>query len=256
MSTNKLEGKVAIVTGGASGIGEATARLFAKQGVRGVVIADVQDELGKNLSASIGSDRSTYIHCDVSDETQVKSLVDQTVAKYGHLDIMFSNAGIASKGEQTVVDMDLNEFEKLFSINVRGTVLCLKYAARSMIEKKVKGNIICTASVLGRRGVPRRTDYCMSKHAVVGLMKSATKQLGKYGIRVNAVSPFAVATPLMCNVHDKGAEEVEKMYESMSSLKDVVLKADDIADAVLFLASQESRFITGVDMAIDGGFDV
>ncbi|KAI3513456.1 hypothetical protein L1887_20790 [Cichorium endivia] len=254
---NKLEGKVAIITGGASGIGEVTARLFAKHGARAVVIADVQDELGKKLSESIGANCSTYIHCDVSNEAQVKSLVDQTVEKYGQLDIMFSNAGITSKSEQTVVDLDVDQFDRLFAINVRGMALCVKHSARSMIEKKVKGVIICSASVLGRRGVPRRTDYCMSKHAVVGLMKSATKQLGPHGIRVNAVSPFAVATPLMCNVHGKDATEIEKMYEQMASLKDVVLKAEDIAEAVLFLAScKEARYITGLDMAVDGGFDV
>ncbi|KAI3736741.1 hypothetical protein L2E82_26726 [Cichorium intybus] len=253
---NTLEGKVAIITGGASGIGEATARLFAKHGARAVVIADIQDEIGKNMSASIGTHCCTYIHCDVSDEAQVKSLVDRTVKKYGQLDIMFSNAGIASKSDQTVVDLDVDQFDRLFAINVRGMALCLKHSARCMIEKKVKGVIICTASVLARKGVLRHTDYCMSKHAVVGLMKSATKQLGPHGIRVNVVSPFAVATPLMCKVHEKEAAEVEKIYEQMSSLKDVVLKAEDIAEAVLFLAGRESRFITGIDMAIDGGFEV
>ncbi|KAI3736737.1 hypothetical protein L2E82_26722 [Cichorium intybus] len=190
-SMNKLEGKVAIITGGASGIGEVTACLFAKHGARAVVIADVQDELGKKLSESIGANCSTYIHCDVSNEAQVKSL--------------------------TVVDLDVDQFDRLFAINVRGMALCVKHSARSMIEKK----------------------------------------LGPHGIRVNAVSPFAVATPLMCNVHGKDATEIEKIYEQMASLKDVVLKAEDIAEAVLFLAcSKESRYITGLDMAVDGGFDV
>ncbi|KAI3724133.1 hypothetical protein L2E82_35900 [Cichorium intybus] len=251
---NKLEGKVAIITGGASGIGEATAHLFAKHGARMVVLADIQDELGKNLSISIGSHRCTYIHCDVTDEVQVKSLVDSTVDMYGQLDIMFSNAGIISKSNQTIVDLDMNHFDDLFAVNVRGMAACLKHAAGSMVEKKVKGIIICTASVLGRFAAPQHTDYCMSKHAVIALMKSASKQLGQYGIRVNSVSPSVVATPLMCNLLGAEATEVEKFVEPFTSLKGVVLKAEDVAEAVLFLASGESGFITGHDLAVDGGF--
>ncbi|KAI3518162.1 hypothetical protein L1887_06612 [Cichorium endivia] len=251
---NKLEGKVAIITGGASGIGEATALLFAKHGARMVVIADIQDELGKNLSVSIGSHRCTYIHCDVTDEVQVKSLVDSTVEMYGQLDIMFSNAGIISKLNQSIIDLDMNHFDDIFAVNVRGMAACLKHAAITMVEKKVKGIIICTASVLGRFAAPQHTDYCMSKHAVIALMKSASKQLGQYGIRVNSVSPAVVATPLMCNRLGAEAAEVEKYAEPFTSLKGVVLKAEDVAEAVLFLASGESGFITGHDLAVDGGF--
>ncbi|KAI3513457.1 hypothetical protein L1887_20791 [Cichorium endivia] len=252
----KLKGKVAIITGGASGIGEATARLFAKNGARAVVIADIQDELGKNLSVSIGSNCCTYIHCDVTNEAQIKSLVDRTIEIYGQLDIMFSNAGMVSISNQIVVDLDMDQFDHLFAVNVRGMAACIKHAARSMVEKKVKGTIICTASVIGRQAVLQQTDYCMSKHAVIALMKSASKQLGKHGIRVNSVSPFAVATPLMCNMLEKEAAEVEKIYRPMTSLKDVVLKVEDIAEAVLFLAAGESGFITGHDLVVDGGFSI
>nr|GEW04153.1 (-)-isopiperitenol/(-)-carveol dehydrogenase, mitochondrial-like [Tanacetum cinerariifolium] len=252
----KIEGKVAIITGGASGIGEATARLFAQYGARGVVIADIQDDLGKNVSDSIGSHQCTYIHCDVTDEAQVKSLVDSAVMIYGQLDIMFSNAGIASKSVQTVIDLDIEQFNQLFAVNVRGMALCVKHAARAMVEGQVKGIIICTASVFGRKGVAQKTDYCMSKHAVVALMKSASKQLGQYGIRVNCVSPYAVATPLMCNMLEKEAAEVEKMHEQMTSLKNMVLKVEDVAEAVLFLACGESGYITGHDLVIDGGFTI
>ncbi|KAI3724132.1 hypothetical protein L2E82_35899 [Cichorium intybus] len=224
---NKLEGKVAIITGGASGIGEATALLFAKHGARMVVIADIQDELGKNLCVSIGSHRCTYIHCDVTDEVQVKSLVESTVEMYGLLDIMFSNAGIISKLNQSIIDLDMNHFDDIFAVNVRGMAACLKHAAITMVEKK---------------------------HAVIALMKSASKQLGQYGIRVNSVSPAVVATPLMCNMLGAEAAEVEKYAEPFTSLKGVVLKAEDVAEAVLFLASGKSGFITGHDLAVDGGF--
>ncbi|KAI3724135.1 hypothetical protein L2E82_35902 [Cichorium intybus] len=253
---NKLEGKVAIITGGASGLGEATAHLFAKHGARAVVIADIQDELGKSVSVSIGSHRCTYIYCDVTDEVQVRSLVDSTVEIYGQLDIMFCNAGIVSKSKQTIVDLDMNHFDDLFAVNVHGMAACLKHAARSMMEKKVKGIIICMASVVGSCAVPMHTDYSMSKHAVIALMKSASKQLGQYGIRVNSVSPSVVATPLMCNMLGKEAAEVEKYVEQFTSLKGVVLKAEDVAEAVLFLAAGESGFITGHDLAVDGGFTI
>ncbi|XP_071740846.1 (+)-cis,trans-nepetalactol synthase NEPS1-like [Rutidosis leptorrhynchoides] len=248
---NKVKGKVAIITGGASGIGETTARLFSKHGALVVVIADIQDELGEQAAKSIGSNICTYIHCDVTDEAQVKSMVDSTVEIYGQLDIMFSNAGILSKSDQTIVDFDMEQFDQLFDVNVRGMAVCVKHAARAMVNGQVKGNIISTASVAGRMGAEQQTDYSMSKHAVVALMKCASKQFGKYGIRVNCVSPFVVATPL---INKAFGEEVMNMFQSMSSLKDVVLKAEDVAEAVLFLACDESGFVSGHDLVVDGGF--
>lgn len=220
------------------------------------MIADIQDDLGKEVALSIGSNQCTYIHCDVTNESLVKYLVETTVETYGQLDIMFSNAGIISKSKQNVVDFDMDQFDRLFAVNVRGMSVCVKYAAQAMVKREVKGNIICTSSIMGRIGGEGRTDYCMSKHAVVGLMKSASKQLGQYGIRVNCVSPFGLATPLTCNLLEKEAEEVEKIYQPMTSLKDVVLKVNDVAEAVLFLASGDSAFITGHDLVVDGGFTV
>ncbi|KAJ6293948.1 hypothetical protein OIU76_022094 [Salix suchowensis] len=252
-SQNKVQGKVVIVTGGASGIGEATALLFAENGARAVVIADVQDEKGQKLAGSIGTDRSTFIHCDVTDEKQVKSLVESTVALYGHLDIMFCNAGTVSSGKQMVVDFDLDMYEKLFAVNVRGMAACVKHAARAMVGGGRKGSIICTASIAATTGGNIHTDYVMSKCAVLGLVKSASYQLGEHGIRVNSVSPGAVATPLVCNALGMGVEEVEKTFESTSCLKGV-LKLNHVAKAVLFLASDDSEFVTGHNLVVDGGF--
>ncbi|PSS07877.1 (-)-isopiperitenol/(-)-carveol dehydrogenase [Actinidia chinensis var. chinensis] len=254
LPTKKLEGKVAIVTGGASGIGEATAHLFAQHGARAVVIADIQDDKGRLVAESIGQGRSAYVHCDVTDEGQVKSMVDRTVQTYGRLDVMFSNAGIVSRSEQTLLDLDFGQFDLLFAINVRGMAACVKEAARAMVEGGLRGSIVCTASVVARKGGKRSTDYVMSKHAVAGLVRAASQQLGEHGIRVNSVSPFAVATPLNCQMLGMEAAEVEKVYEPYSHLKGVVLKVGHVADAVLFLASEDSAFITGHDIAIDGGF--
>ena len=251
---NKLEGKVAIITGGASGIGETTARLFADHGARMIVIADIQDELGRQVATSIGVGKCHYAHCDVTNECQVKALVDSTVQNYGQLDIMFSNAGILSSSDQTVLDLDFSAFDRLFAINVRGMAACVKHAARVMVEGGVRGSIVCTASVAGSCGGKRRTDYHMSKHAVIGLVRSASVQLGVHGIRVNCVSPHGLATPLTCHAYGMPADEVEKLFEPQTPLEGVVLRAGHVADAVLFLACSDSEFVTGHDLVVDGGF--
>ncbi|XP_031276331.1 (-)-isopiperitenol/(-)-carveol dehydrogenase, mitochondrial-like [Pistacia vera] len=250
----KLEGKVAVITGGASGIGEATAHLFADHGARMIVIADIQDDLGQQVAKSIGTEKCMYMHCDVANEDQVKALVDSTVRTYGQLDIMFSNAGILSASPQTVLDLDLTTFDRVFAVNVRGMAACVKHAARVMIEKGVRGSIVCTASVTGSRGGSRLTDYCMSKHAVIGLIRSASTQLGVHGIRVNSVSPSAVATPTLCRSFGGiDAEQAENICERFSSLKGIVPKVNHVADTVLFLASEDSAFVSGHDLVVDGG---
>ncbi|CAL5441424.1 unnamed protein product [Camellia sinensis] len=252
--SNKLQGKVAIITGGASGIGEATARLFANHGARAVVIADVQDQKGQKLAETIGAHRCIYLHCDVTDEDQVKSMVESTVQIYGQLDIMFSNAGIISSSDQVILDLDFPQFDRLFAINVRGMAACAKHAARVMVERRVRGSIVCTASVAASKGTKKLVDYTMSKHAVLGLVRAASQQLGEYGIRVNSVSPYAVGTPMMCKSLGKEPEEVEEAFGVMNPLKGIVLKVDHVADAVLFLASDDSAFVSGHDLVVDGGF--
>lgn len=251
---SKIQGKVAIITGAASGIGEATARLFAKHGARVVVIADIQDELGRGVAESIGLHRCRFVHCDVTDEEQIKALVESTVQIFGRLDIMFSNAGMMSVGDQTILDLDLSAYDTLFAVNVRGMAASVKHAARAMVDGGVKGSIVCCASVAATVGYRLFTDYIMSKHAVLGLVRSASKQLGAYGIRVNCVSPGPVATPLLCGKFEMGKEQVEKLYEEDTDLKGKGhLKARHVADAVLFLASDESEFITGHNLSVDGG---
>ncbi|CAI9112310.1 OLC1v1012747C1 [Oldenlandia corymbosa var. corymbosa] len=252
--TKKLEGKVAIITGGASGIGEATARLFSIHGAK-VVIADVQDEKGRIITESIGPNNCSYVHCDVTKEEEVKSMVESTVQTYGKVDIMFSNAGILRKLDQDppILDLNLSEIDLTWSVNARSMAACVKHAAKAMVELGVKGSIVCTGSTAAVCGGIGWTGYHMSKHAVLGLMRCASKQLGKHGIRVNCVSPSVVATPLMCEAFDKSAEEIEKLFRTATNLKEVVLKAEDVAEAVLFLASDDSGFITGHNLMVDGG---
>ncbi|KAK7847051.1 (-)-isopiperitenol/(-)-carveol dehydrogenase [Quercus suber] len=255
---NKLEGKVAIVTGGASGIGEATARHFATHGARAIVIADVQDEMGQSVAASISPNICSYVHCDVSDEEQVRTLVDSTVNKYGCLDIMFSNAGIGRATNtcvQSVFDIDLSAYDKLMAVNARGMVACVKHAVKAMVEGHVRGSIICTASVSASVGSYNGiVDYTMSKHAVLGLVRSASLQVGSYGIRVNCVSPGLVGTPIVKDTMRLNDEEVAKMQESVSYLKGGLLMPKNVADAVVFLASEDSQFVTGHNLVVDAGF--
>ncbi|GAA0186527.1 hypothetical protein Leryth_013070 [Lithospermum erythrorhizon] len=249
----KLDNKVAIITGGASGIGEATTRLFASNGARAIVIADIQDELGRKVAESVGSSICSYYHCDVSDEEQVKKMVEWTVQTYGQLDIMFSNAGVYSSSSQTILELDFTGLERVFGVNVVGNAACVKHAARAMIDLNIRGSIICTSSMAGTTSHIEHTDYYVSKHALLGLMRCASKQLGGHGIRVNAVSPFAIATPLFVSVFKEAAKEVEKQFQALPSLKNVHLKVEHVADAVLFLASDDSAFITGQNLVIDGG---
>ena len=257
-SSNKLQGKVAIITGGASGMGEATAREFAAHGARAIVIADVQDEKGQNAAVSIGSNVCTYVHCDVSDEEQVKNLVDSTVKAYGRLDIMFSNAGVGKSThacDQTVLDMDLSAYDKLMAVNARGMAACVKHAAKAMVEGRVRGSIICTASIGASVGSEKLVDYVMSKHAVLGLVRCASLTLGAYGIRVNCVSPGPVGTPMLKDIlGNENDEEVDKAAESNYTLKGGVVRPKNVADVVVFLASEDSQFVTGHNLAMDGGF--
>ncbi|KAJ4810960.1 NAD(P)-binding Rossmann-fold superfamily protein [Rhynchospora pubera] len=251
----RLEGKVALIAGGATGIGKATAKLFAQQGAR-VVIADVQDEHGLAVSNELGgSSIASYIHCDVTSEPDVKNAVDTTVDRYGKLDIMFNNAGIAGSPQWRIIESEKSDFEKVLSINLLGCYLGTKHAARVMIPTQ-QGSIISTASVasLNPNGAP--LAYACSKHAVVALMKSTAIELGKYGIRVNCVSPAGVATPMTTKALGMDEEKVEEFMAKHPALQGVKLKANDVAQAVMYLASDESRFVSGLNLVVDGAFSI
>uniref|UniRef100_A0A0A0LGR0 Uncharacterized protein n=1 Tax=Cucumis sativus TaxID=3659 RepID=A0A0A0LGR0_CUCSA len=251
----RLEGKVAIITGGASGIGECTAKLFVHHGAK-VVVADIQDDLGRALCANVlGSTNSLYVHCDVTDESQVQAAVAAAVETFGKLDIMMNNAGIADPSKPRIIDNDKHDFDRVLSINVTGVFLGIKHAAQAMIPVKT-GSILSTASVASYIGGSASHAYTCSKHAVVGLTKNAAVELGQFGIRVNCLSPYVLATPLATEFVDLDGAEFEKYASSRANLKGVTLKAEDVANAALFLASDESRYVSGHNLFVDGGFSI
>ncbi|KFK37464.1 hypothetical protein AALP_AA4G260500 [Arabis alpina] len=255
MSGRRLEGKIVIITGGASGIGAESVRLFTEHGAQ-VVIVDVQDELGQNVVASVGEDKASYYHCDVTNETQVENAVKYTVEKYGKLDVLFSNAGVIETFV-SILDLNLDEFDRTMAINLRGAAAFIKHAARVMVEKGTRGSIVCTTSIAAEISGTAPHGYTTSKHGLLGLIKSASGGLGKHGIRVNGVAPFGVATPLVCNGYfNLEPNVVEEMTLKSANLKGIVLKAHHVAEAALFLASDESAYVSGQNLAVDGGYTV
>ena len=240
---------MAMITGGASGIGEAAARLFSKQGAH-VVIADIQDDVGLSLSKELES--ASYIHCDVTNESDVENAVNTVISKHGKLDTMFNNAGITGPNKTSILENTKSEFEAVMNVNLVGVFLGTKHAARVMIPAR-RGSIVNTASVCGSIGGVASHAYTSSKHGVVGLTKNTAVELGQFGVRVNCVSPYVVATPLAKNFFKLDDNGVLGVYQN---LKGAVLEPKDVAEAALYLASDESKYVSGHNLVVDGAFTV
>ncbi|KAL8214361.1 hypothetical protein R6Q57_003810 [Mikania cordata] len=249
--SRRLEGKVALITGASSGIGESIAKLFAEHGAK-IIIADIQDELGQAVCDVIGPSNSIYVHCDVTNEEDVKNAIDTTITTYGKLDIMINNAGISGPNKALIIDNEKSDFERVLSVDVTGVFLGMKHAARVMVPAKT-GSIISMASLASIVAGVTPHAYCCAKHAVVGLTKNLAAELGQFGIRVNCLSPHGIATPLTTSYTGLQAEAIEDEIHLTGNLKGVMLKTEDVANAALFLASEESKYISGQNICIDGG---
>uniref|UniRef100_A0A0D3FVH0 Momilactone A synthase n=1 Tax=Oryza barthii TaxID=65489 RepID=A0A0D3FVH0_9ORYZ len=254
-SARKLVGKVALITGGASGIGECTARLFVKHGAQ-VVVADIQDEAGARLCAELGSATASYVRCDVTSEDDVAAAVDHAVARYGKLDVMFNNAGIGGAACHSILDSTKADFDRVLAVNLTGPFLGTKHAARVMVAAGRGGCIIGTASLASAVAGTASHAYTCAKRALVGLTENAAAELGRHGIRVNCVSPAAAATPLATGYVGLEGEAFEAAMEAVANLKGVRLRVEDIAAAVLFLASDDARYVSGHNLLIDGGCSI
>ncbi|KAK9078701.1 hypothetical protein SSX86_002758 [Deinandra increscens subsp. villosa] len=253
----RLLGKVALVTGGATGIGESIVRLFHKHGAK-VCVLDVDDHLGQQLCQTLG-DNTRFIHGDVTIEDDVSRAVDFSVNTFGTLDIMVNNAGTSGPPCSDIREFPISTFEMVFDVNVKGTFIGMKHAARVMIPLKT-GSIVSLCSVASAFGGLGTHSYTGSKHAVLGLTKSVAAELGNHGIRVNCVSPYAVLTNLALAYlpEDERTDDVKAGFRAFvgknANLQGVDLVREDVANAVLFLASDDARYVSGANLFVDGGF--
>jgi NAD(P)-dependent dehydrogenase (short-subunit alcohol dehydrogenase family) len=245
----KLAGKTAIITGAARGIGAAAARLFAAEGAN-VMLADVLEADLQALAGEIGSQAAVCV-TDVTDEASVKNLVDQTLAQFGKVDAALLNAGIEGS-LAPITDYDPAMFDKVIAVNVRGVWLGLKYVMKAMEAKG--GSIVVTASTAGIRAVPDMSAYIASKHAAIGLMRSAAIEGAPNNIRVNTVNPSPIDTPMMRsleNMHGVPGRN-DQPLAGATPLKRYG-KPEEVARMMLFLASDDSSFCTGGVYMVDGG---
>lgn len=247
---NTLSEKVAIITGGGSGIGRASAVALAKAGAKVVVAGRREAELdGTIAEVKAAGGEGFAVKTDVLYEDQIQNLIDKTVEAYGKVDILFSNAGVEGDigplHEQTA-----ENYHFINDINVKGVFLSMKRVIQQFLKQGAGGSIINNASVAGMVGFPGATNYVASKHAVIGLTRSTALEYATAGIRVNAVSPGAIQTDMIDRFKEFVTEEQLISFHPLGRLG----KAEEIADAVVFLAGDTASFITGVNLPVDGGF--
>ena len=251
----RMKDKVVLITGGAAGIGKATAERFAEEGAK-VVICDVNETVGQETVKLLGEGASFY-KVNVANREEVQKWVDDVVARYGRVDVIVSNAGILRDGQlvkfkegQLVSQMSEADFDLVISVNLKGVFNCAQAVAPHMI-KQGGGVILNATSVVGLDGNFGQTNYVATKSGVIGMTKVWARELGKYGIRVNAVAPGFIATEILSSMP-------EKIIAGMKAKTPLGRMGDprDIANAYLFLASEDASFITGETLRVDGGIVV
>ena len=244
-----FKNKVAIITGGSSGIGRATALAFAKKGAK-IVIVDWHESPETMESLTNLDAEAIFIKCDVSKSADVKAMVKKTIATFGQLDYAFNNAGIEGDSAPTA-DCTEENWDKTIAINLKGIWLCMQHEIPEML-KQGKGTIVNCSSVAGLVGFKGLPAYVASKHGVIGLTKTAALEYAEQGIRVNAICPGVIQTPMMDRLTGKKKEAIEQF----TALEPVgrMGQPEEIANAVVWMCSDEASFVTGHAMAVDGGF--
>ena len=255
----RLEGKIALITGATGGIGQAAARLFADEGAR-VVLIDLDEAALQDAVRTIGEERASYAVADVTQPEQVQAYVNAAIDRWGGVDIFLANAGIEGS-ISPIPDYPIDVFDRVMAVNVRGVWLGLKYVTPVMIERG-GGGIVITSSAAGIRGTADMSAYVTSKHAVIGLMRTAALEGAPLGIRVNTVNPAPIETRMMRSIEemrvaglDDSAVTVEQAKQSFAVRIPLQRygNPEEVAKLMLFLASDESSFCTGGVYMVDGG---
>ena len=250
----RLKGKVAVITGAASGIGAATAKIYVEQGAR-IVLGDIQDEAGVALAEALGgSNTAIFRHCNVTNEDHVQGLVDAALSEFGQIDVMFNCAGIVGAvGPMSTTPAD--EWKLTIDIMVNGVFYGMKHASRHMKEAG-SGSIISMSSTAGVMGGLGPHAYTAAKHAVVGMTKNLAAEVGGFGVRVNCIAPAGMATPMVAEVITGNHQNLEDTIAALaegSPLKGRAGLAEDVANAALWLASDESGYTSGLTLTVDAG---
>jgi 3alpha(or 20beta)-hydroxysteroid dehydrogenase len=250
MGKSRLEGKVALITGGARGMGASEAQLFIDEGAK-VVITDILDDQGKETARRLSPDgsRCVFYHHDVTSESDWELVVADAIAAFGQIDVLVNNAGIFEQG--SILDTSLSQFERTMDINVTGVFLGMKTVAPHMVQRK-QGSIINISSVAGLNGTPGFIAYGASKWAVRGMTKGVAKELAPFGVRVNSIHPGIIDTPMLQTFDDAG-EGVREMVRTRIPLG-YEAEPIHVARLALYLGSDDSAYSTGSEFIVDGGW--
>ncbi|MCE2458363.1 MAG: glucose 1-dehydrogenase [Dehalococcoidia bacterium] len=256
---SRLEGKVAVITGAAGGIGRAAAKLFVDEGAR-VALVDLDEAALREVAGSLGEERASYTAADVTQPDQTQAYINAAVERWGGIDILLANAGIEGV-MSPITEYPIDVFDRVMAVNVRGVWLGVKYAMPVM-SRGGGGSIVVTSSTAGINGTPEISAYGISKHAVIGLMRAAALEGAEMGIRVNTVNPAPIETRMMRSIEEMRAARMDDSAVTAEEVKQSTLsrmtlgrygEPEEVAHLMLFLASDESSYCTGGVYMVDGG---